>query len=63
MDDSLCKELRLMFFQSDIILFASVTILRLHLANFLKGKHGLFHLSECYIGLALPVVTFDISFV
>ena len=52
-----------MFFQSDIILFASVTILRLHLANFLKGKHGLFHLSECYIGLALPVVTFDISLV
>ena len=63
MDDSLRKELSLMFLQSDLVLFASVTILRLHLAYLLKGHHSLFHLSETYIGLALPIVSFDVSLI
>ena len=62
-NNSLRKELLLMFLQSDLVLFASITILWLHLAYFLKGKNGVFHLSECYIGLALPIVTFDISLI
>ena len=63
MDDSLSEELRLMFLQSDFVLFASVAILRLHLTHLLEGKHGLLHLSETYIRLALPVITFDVSLI
>ena len=62
-DDSLSEELLLMFLQSNFVLFARIAVLRLHFAYFLEGKYGLFHLSECYIGLALPIVTFDVRFI
>ena len=63
MDDGLRKELSFMFLQSDFVLLASVAILRLHLADLLEGEHGHFHLSECYVCLALPVMTLDVSFI
>ena len=52
-----------MFLQSNFVLLASVAILRLHLADLLEGEHGHFHLPECYVCLALPVMTLDVSFI
>ena len=63
MDYGLRKELLFMFLQSDFVLFASVPILRLQLADLLEGEHGHFHLPESYVGLALPVVPLDVRFV
>ena len=46
--------------ERDFVLLARISILRLHLADLLKGEHRLLHLAKRHIRLALSVMTFHV---